>query len=533
MEPTFSEADSPLRSRRVSSQKDAAGALVLRSSLTKNMGLGAMGEAFKYQRNPFTSFAASLTRHTPRASRAMLEVLQPRPSFLMTSSQVQGTSSTRRPTLSSFSVPSGADSWSATFTMAIPKDASSLLLHQLDAQRQQQLAFALSRDEQKLEEIDKQSRLGLMRFQEARRAVWAQAGAAALSDMLKVWESVSLAVRDRFSSLQPEGYQTFAFPDGAAIYEGHWKNCYPNGRGCLRRSKPMNDVYEGQWFMGQRYGTGTYHSAEYHVLYQGSWLDDKMHGKGELVEPEGVYTGDFVENSLHGYGEYVYDDGHVYKGDWVRGLYEGNGTYLYPSGTKYEGGWLRGCEHGRGTKWFSNGDVYIGEWRHGMPHGYGSFTSSCSTAARVTGQWRYGSLHGKATCVFADGSHYVGEWQRGRFHGSGTYEVPDANGELQRYTGAYENGKRHGYGEYTSSTVSYAGEWVQDKKDGEGLLSVRGGGSYSGRWKADVPEGEGVYVSMQRQGHHDGMLCEARDGTFTACVDHSTQTRVDLRLVGR
>ncbi|CAJ1024730.1 MORN repeat, putative [Leishmania lindenbergi] len=417
--------------------------------------------------------------------------------------------------------------------MAIPKDASRLLLHPLNAQRQQQLAFALSHNEQQLEEFDKQGRLEMLQHQQARRAAWAQASAAAVSDMSAVWECVSLAIRDRLTSLQPEGYQTFMFPDGTAIYEGDWKNCHPHGQGCLRRSNPMNDVYEGKWFVGQRCGTGTYHSGEYQFLYQGSWFDDKLHGKGELVEPEGVYTGEFVENTLHGYGEYVYNDGHVYKGDWTCGLYEGNGTYLYPSGAKYEGGWLRGREHGRGTKWFSNGDVYIGEWMHGMPHGHGSLTSTCSTAARVTGEWRYGSLHGQATCVFANGSHYAGEWQRGRFHGRGTYEVPCANGELQRYTGTYANGKRHGYGEYTSSTVSYAGEWVQDKKDGEGSLQVRGGGAYYGRWKADVPEGEGTYVSTYRKGHHDEMHCEARHGTFTACVDQRTQQRVDMRLLGR
>jgi hypothetical protein len=419
------------------------------------------------------------------------------------------------------------------FKMAIPKDASRLLLHPLDAQRQQQLAFSLSDRDRQLEELDKQGRVKMLRAQQERRLAWAQASAAAVADMLAVWDSVVAAVRDRRTSLQPDGYQTFSFPDGAAVYEGNWKNCHPHGKGCLRRSTPLNDVYEGQWFVGQRCGTGTYHNSAYQILYHGSWLDDKIHGKGELVEPEGVYTGEFVENTLHGYGEYVYNDGYVYKGDWVRGLYEGNGVYLHPSGTKYEGSWLRGCEHGRGTKWFSNGDVYIGEWMHGMPHGTGMLTSTCSTATRVSGQWRYGSLHGQATCTFANGSYYTGEWQRGRFHGQGSYEVPCANGEVQRYTGAFVNGKRHGYGEYTSSTVSYAGQWVQDKKEGEGSLQVRGGGTYFGRWKADVPDGEGVYVSTYRKGYHDEVQCEVVEGTFSACADQAVQQRVDLRLRGR
>lgn len=428
---------------------------------------------------------------------------------------------------------SPATSLSDGFAMEIPKDASRLLLHPLDAQRQQQVAFSVNERDQQLEELDKQGRAKTLRDQQERRRAWALASAAAVGDMLAVWESVAIAVRERRTSLQPDGYQTFSFPDGAAVYEGNWKNCHPHGKGCLRRSAPLNDVYEGQWFVGQRCGTGTYHNSEYQILYHGSWLDDKVHGKGELVEPEGVYTGEFVENTLHGFGEYVYHDGHVYKGDWVRGLYEGNGVYLYPSGTKYEGGWLRGCEHGRGTKWFSNGDIYMGEWRHGMPHGTGTLTSSCSTAARVSGQWQYGSLNGSATCTFANGSHYAGEWRRGRFHGQGTYDIPCANGDVLRYSGAFVDGKRQGYGEYTSATVAYTGEWVRDKKEGHGSLQVRGGGTYVGRWKADVPNGEGVYVSTYRAGCHEEVHCEAIEGNFGACESqHEQQNCVDVGLRG-
>ncbi|KAG5505504.1 hypothetical protein GH5_03533 [Leishmania sp. Ghana 2012 LV757] len=532
MEPTFLEAGSPRR-RHMPSPKEGTDLLVHQGAASEHMASESMKVALKSHRRTLICTGASSTRHTSCFARAALHAPAGHPSLIIVPCTTQGTSGTRNQLPIPDPTPVAAEPPLSTFTMMIPKDASRLLLHPLDAQRQQQLAFALNRSEQQLEKLDKQGRLEMLRHQQTRRAAWSQASAAAAKDMLAVWKSVSLAVEDRLTSLQPEGYQTFAFPDSTAIYEGHWKNCHPHGRGCLRRSQPMNDVYEGQWFVGQRCGTGTYHSGECHLLYQGSWLDDKLHGKGELVEPEGMYVGEFVENTLHGYGEYVYNDGHVYRGDWVCGLYEGNGTYIYPSGTKYEGGWLRGREHGRGTKWFSNGDVYIGEWMHGMPHGHGSFTSSCSTAARVTGQWRYGSLDGQATCVFADGSCYIGEWQRGRFHGRGTYEVTCANGDLQRYTGAYANGKRHGYGEYSSSTVSYAGEWVQNRKEGEGSLQLRGGGTYHGRWKADVPDGEGVYVTTYRKGHHDEMYCEARDGTFTACVDRSTEQRVDMRLLGR
>ncbi|KAG5479127.1 hypothetical protein LSCM1_02979 [Leishmania martiniquensis] len=533
MEGTCLEADSPWRRRHVSPPKEATDLLVPQGAATEHMESDTVATALKSHRRTVLCGGTVSTRRASCWPRTALHAPGGYPSLIVVPSTTQGTSGPLNHLPTAGSNPTSVEPRLPAFTMTIPKDASRLLLHPLHAQRQQHLAFALSRSEQQLEELDKQGRLEMLQRQQARRTAWAQASAAAVKGMLSVWKKVNLAVEERLTSLQPEGYQTFAFPDGTAIYEGHWKNCHPHGRGCLRRSQPMNDVYEGQWFVGQRCGAGTYHSGEHRLLYQGSWLDDKLHGKGELVEPEGVYVGEFVENTLHGYGEYVYNDGHVYKGDWVCGLYEGSGTYIYPSGTKYEGGWLRGREHGRGTKWCSNGDVYIGEWMHGMPHGHGSLTSNCSTAARVTGQWRYGSLHGQATCSFADGSYYVGEWQRGRFHGRGTYESTDASGELRRYTGAYVNGKRHGYGAYTSSAVSYTGEWMQDKKEGEGSLQVRGGGTYHGRWKADVPDGEGVYVTTSGEGHHDEMHCEARDGVFTTCVDRNTEQRVDISLQGR
>lgn len=417
--------------------------------------------------------------------------------------------------------------------LEFPPDALELLRQPIEAQRHHFLSSAVTFSERQTEVKDKQRRLEMLLQQQERREAWMERNAAATAYVAAMWTELAQAVRDRLTSLQPDGYQTFAFPQEVAVYEGNWKNCAPHGKGCLRRSFLLNDVYDGQWFVGQRCGTGMYQSSEFEFFYNGAWLDDKLHGKGELIEPEGLYTGEFVENSLHGFGEYIYNDGHVYRGDWSHGLYEGTGTYLYPSGTKYEGSWMGGREHGRGTLWYSNGDVYSGEWLHGLPHGSGTFISSTSNAARVTGQWSYGSLSGQASCVFADGSTYTGEWEQGVFHGEGCYAYELSNGERYEYKGSFFKGKRHGFGAFSAEHVAYSGEWVADEKVGVGSLRLRGGGIYRGEWKDDVPHGPGVYVSTGANDLQEVVTCEADHGVFQRTVDQATLQLADVRLLGR
>lgn len=366
-----------------------------------------------------------------------------------------------------------------------PSSAMAILLDCLESQRAQSNAFEVRMEEASMERRQKLVRLQNLRQQQARReALHAQdiEGIQATAEML---EEVVVAVRERQTSLSPNGYQAFVFMN-QDVYEGNWKNARMHGKGVLRRAV-TKDMYEGQWFLGQRSGQGMHHSSAFHTFYSGSWLENKRHGRGELLEPEGLYSGEFHDNNINGYGEYVYHDGHVYKGEWVCGLYEGAGTYIHPSGTKYEGGWRGGYEHGRGTCHFFNGDCYNGEWRFGLPHGYGTYTSP---AFQYDGDWRYGTVQGKGVCLFADGSRYDGEWMNGKFHGLGSFSSPERR---VTYMGEFKNGKRDGRGEYNGQFIYYNGDWKNDMKHGVGTAKIRECGYYHGSWKDDFPEGRGTY----------------------------------------
>lgn len=386
--------------------------------------------------------------------------------------------------------------------LTIPHNASQILLGCLAAQVEAR-NLAETCEEREVSELrDRAVRLPMLRAQRARRVQLTQEDDEATVHTNAMLAEVVEAVRDRCTSLRPEGYQAFAFINGD-IYEGGWKNAKMHGKGVMRRLF-SRDIYEGQWFLGQRYGSGCYHSGVFQTWYCGAWLDNKRHGRGELIEPEGVFTGEFVDNRISGYGEYIFNDGHLYKGEWCDDLFHGTGTYLYPSGAKYEGNWRAGYEDGRGTLTHPNGDVYVGDWREGKPHGRGVYTS---VSFRYEGSWAFGQLEGTGSCIYSDGTTYVGDWHCGVFHGEGVLHCPR---DGIHYAGTFAAGRRHGFGEYTSPQVLYEGEWREDKKDGYGTVQVLACENFQGVWHGDVPmRSESLVENPALTGFDQALLVEA------------------------
>jgi hypothetical protein len=411
--------------------------------------------------------------------------------------------------------------------LVIPDTADAMIVKAMTAQRHIATACRNRALNEDAEEQCKAERLQLLHAQIIRRQALDEVSSASEVKMAEMLEQLAIAVRERQTTLRTEGYQTFVFPNGD-VYEGEWKNGSMHGRGVLKQqalegaggtgaapsstsSSPVtssppefkaihaavssaseiagtSDLYEGEWFLGVKNGMGIKHYGTAKTMYSGKWVDGKRHGRGELMEPEGMYTGEFIDGRIHGLGEYVYSDGHVYKGEWAYERYDGNGTYLFPSGAKYEGTWKKGREHGRGARTHSNGDVYSGEWQHGQIHGVGLYTGMSMT---YEGEWRFGTICGLGTCRYSDGTVYQGEWERGVFHGQGAYRDPSSG---ISYDGGWSKGKRHGEGAYVSPLHLYEGEWVEDRKSGQGQMTFPGRGVFKGHWIHDRPQGEGLYL---------------------------------------
>lgn len=215
------------------------------------------------------------------------------------------------------------------------------------------------------------------------------------------------------------GEGKFTYSDGG-YYDGEYKAMKIN-KGTLLEAPLCNGKREG---FGLRVFTNG-------ARYTGQWMDDKMHGQGQLIQVDGAgfegqffngyrqgigreqygnilglvfncpaghkhpgkgycqYKGSFVRDQWHGTGEYSCCDGRVYKGEFQYGKKHGKGVqeYLRDGDTgdlarqciggrgsmyryhRYDGNWVENVKEGLGTLYFVNGDSITGTFVHGQPHG--------------------------------------------------------------------------------------------------------------------------------------------------------------------
>lgn len=171
--------------------------------------------------------------------------------------------------------------------------------------------------------------------------------------------------------IEGQGVYTCRGLDGF-VYDGKWKNgmfngfgtCYYGEFGCACRyvgnfgdcAREGNgtmyyrggNVYEGEWHLGKRHGTGKFTWAENGSYYTGEFIDGVMSGKGEMVYgfssktpsiqfvQANRYLGEFADSQRAGQGTFFYANGAVYKGDWAHNLKHGNGTFTSRDGRVYE-----------------------------------------------------------------------------------------------------------------------------------------------------------------------------------------------------
>jgi hypothetical protein len=186
--------------------------------------------------------------------------------------------------------------------------------------------------------------------------------------------------------------------DRTVLYSGDWYEGYFHGHGTYRY--PNGDVYTGDWKEGIRHGRGEYvygsfqaqnsssssssgaaanSSEDISLLsksqprYIGDWRDNKRHGKGRFIWPDGsVYDGDWENDLRHGRGLLELSNGFNYEGSWYRNVMEGKGSCIFPSGQCYQGTFKSGLRDGRGSITFAEGAVYEGRFREDRFDGQGT-----------------------------------------------------------------------------------------------------------------------------------------------------------------
>ena len=119
----------------------------------------------------------------------------------------------------------------------------------------------------------------------------------------------------------------------------------------------------------------------------GMWVDDRMHGAGELILGASrgggrgsgskpnlgevlQYRGDFYEATRQGYGEGIFASGVRFLGHWKADAPHGWGTMVYPNGDIGEGEFVEGVLTGSGLMVFRSHDHDHMPPPHPNPHPY-------------------------------------------------------------------------------------------------------------------------------------------------------------------
>jgi hypothetical protein len=240
------------------------------------------------------------------------------------------------------------------------------------------------------------------------------------------------------------GFGTLEYGNGDR-YTGEFSGGKFHGRGTHRS---LDKTYLGEFVDGRRHGKGR---LECHLLsYDGEWRADKFHGRGTLTNRSDgtVYVGEFRDMQRHGDGIATMPDGRRIESAWIGGKAEGAGTISFPDGRRYQGGLKAGKLHGQGTMTHPDGKTVAGQWENDKMNGPGSAT--------VDGRLLY-----------------KGRYLEGLPHGQG--ELHYQSGDS--YQGEFLAGKRHGRGSLTGAWGCYEGHFVQDRREGPGILLESGGNS--------------------------------------------------------
>jgi hypothetical protein len=188
---------------------------------------------------------------------------------------------------------------------------------------------------------------------------------------------------------KPHGAGSMVYSNGDS-YEGEFVHGLRDGWGVHIQELPKT-VYQGYQSAGRRCSFGVIEHADGYI-YKGAWLNDKMHGEGEEIWPDGEeYFGNYHLGIKQGYGVYKYASGHVYEGEFSVDKKHGVGICTWPNGDVYSGEYKAGLRHGKGSYVSVSGWVYTGDWWNDFEHGMGKQIYVRSGRVIFNGKWSKGN----------------------------------------------------------------------------------------------------------------------------------------------
>jgi hypothetical protein len=142
------------------------------------------------------------------------------------------------------------------------------------------------------------------------------------------------------------GFGSLTRPDGYS-YRGIWANDKRHGEGC--ETLPDGTNYDGDWYNDEKSGWGVSHYLD-GTEHKGDWRDGVKNGWGRITYGAG-------NDRLKG---------RIYSGQWQMDgdKLHGKGEILYPNGDTYTGEWVNEARHGKGIHKAKDGAIYIGTWEN-------------------------------------------------------------------------------------------------------------------------------------------------------------------------
>jgi S1-C subfamily serine protease len=140
-------------------------------------------------------------------------------------------------------------------------------------------------------------------------------------------------------------------------------------------------------------------------------------------------------------------------------------------------------------------------WLAGLPTVAQAGLPPCPTDPNI----RWHACQGRYT--WTNGDVYAGEWLDDKRHGQGTDTF--ANGH--RYTGGFADGRRHGSGTYTfPNGERYVGEWRNGEREGVGANIFPSGERHVGEWREGKRQGPGISYAADGSIVQSGRWAEDR-----------------------
>ena len=183
----------------------------------------------------------------------------------------------------------------------------------------------------------------------------------------------------------------------------------------------------------------------------------------------------------------------------------------YPNGNHYEGEWKSNQPDGKGKLTYPNGDVYEGGFLRGLYNGKGRF--SRKNGDYVQGSWLIGVKDGEFEELWSDGQeNFKGTYENGKREGYGVLQL---KGD-KVYQGYFSNDKFHGQGKilFHHEKLKYQGEFRQGEMSGKGIIIWlnEGGATYDGEVINGLRNGFGVYTDNKRNKYCGYWKNDKKDG---------------------